>query len=54
MANRNTKRKRRALAKAFTAERKAGRMIIPPRSQRKSKWRGALTKRREIVTPAAW
>jgi hypothetical protein len=50
MANLNTKRKRRALAKAFTAERKAGRLISSPRSKRTSPWRGALISRRPRPT----
>lgn len=44
--NKNSKRKAKLLAKAFTAERKAGRTIVPPKRKRTSPWKGALSSRR--------
>jgi hypothetical protein len=44
--NRNSKREKKELRKAFAAERKAGGSIVSPPSRRRSRWKGETTNRR--------
>jgi hypothetical protein len=55
MANKNTRAKQRALAKAFTVEHRAGRKITSPPSKRRRQWRGspAVKRTAAIQSPTA-
>jgi hypothetical protein len=43
--NRNTKRGKKLLRKLFAAERKAGRQIAISQNKRRTKWKGAVSRR---------
>jgi hypothetical protein len=49
MANQNTRRRRKALAKSFREQRKAGKTIVPPLRKGRSLWKGARGTRRPAL-----